>query len=67
MQICDECGGSSEFELSACQGAIDQQYHYDLTYTGTDTTHVISCNCCKNCRERRHQSFLESVEEGDQD
>lgn len=66
VDICLECGKPTENEGSACKGAISQQYHYDQSFTGLDTNGLITCNCCDDCRWKCHDSFMQSVDDGEQ-
>ncbi len=64
MDKCDECGGPTDNEYRACKGACSQEIHYggDLM----DTRFLMSCNCCETCRWLCHDSFMESLEAGEQ-
>lgn len=63
---CQECGAPSDNSGSACMGAISQQYPY-VEGDNMDTTLLITCNCCDECRWECHYSFMDSVEAGEQE
>ena len=67
MEFCEECGANTVNEGSACKGAVSQQYHYDATFSGLNTNGLITCNCCDDCRLKCWDSFLESVNDGEQE
>ena len=57
---CQECKGDTCNEGSACSGAFAQSGNI------YDTTMLTTCNCCDNCREKCHEEFMQSVEDGEQ-
>lgn len=61
---CAECGGETENDIRACKGACSQEIYYggDLM----DTKGLSVCNCCEECRWRCHDSFMQSIEDGEQ-
>ena len=63
--ICLECKGITENDYRACKGACSQEMHYGGDGY-LDTKGLISCNCCEECRWKCHDSFLQSVEDGEQ-
>lgn len=65
--VCEGCGGYTENEGSACKGAISQEYHFNYEFQGLNTNGMITCNCCEDCRWKCHDSFMQSVEDGEQD
>lgn len=63
--MCEDCGGETENEGSACKGACSQARHYGEDVF--DTKGLMTCNCCDDCREKCHESFMQSVADGEQD
>jgi len=62
--VCSECGGITENEYRACKGACSQQHYYGDW--SDDTKGLLSCNCCEDCRWKCHDSFMQSVDDGEQ-
>jgi len=63
---CQECNKPTKNEGSACAGAIAQEIHFGATGGPMDTTGLITCNCCDKCRIACHNSFMDSVDAGEQ-
>lgn len=63
--ICQECKNPSENEGSACKGACSQEMHFGGNLSNTNG--LITCNCCDSCRLECHNSFMKSLEDGEQD
>jgi hypothetical protein len=66
-KFCNECGGHTTNDGAACQGAMTQEYHFNESFHGLDTKGMITCNCCDNCRWKCHESFMDSVADGEQE
>lgn len=63
---CDECGNETDNDFRACKGACTSEFYYGNDFVDLDTSGLPSCNCCEKCRWGCHDSFLQSVEDGDQ-
>ncbi len=66
MDTCQECGGDTDNEFRACKGAITSEMYYGNDLVVLDTRGLISCNCCEKCRWECHESFMQSVDDGEQ-
>ncbi len=64
--VCSECGGHTENEYRACKGACASERYYGNDLVDLDTKGLLSCNCCESCRYKCLDSFLQSVEDGEQ-
>ncbi len=63
--ICQECGGITDNDNRACKGACSQE-EYNGGEANLDTRGLISCNCCEDCRWKCHDSFMQSIDDGEQ-
>jgi hypothetical protein len=64
--VCSGCGGETENDGEACKGACTSERYYGNDLVDLDTKGLPSCNCCEACRWKCHESFMQSVEDGEQ-
>jgi hypothetical protein len=59
--LCDKCGKPTDNQNAACAGACASERHYGGEPL-MGTTGLESCNCCNQCRDACHGSFMKSLD-----
>lgn len=63
---CQDCGNPTDNDYRACAGACASERHYGNDMVDLDTKGLRGCDCCEECRNKCHDSFLQSVDDGEQ-
>lgn len=63
--LCDECKKNPANESFACEGAMASER--SQTLGPVDTTLLLSCTCCDQCRMKCLDSFIEQIQEEEKD